>query len=110
MKIIENGVYPKENIVECKECGCKFQYFNSEVVIDMTTPDEEAMFGGFGVYKHIQCPCCKRNVEISHSFKKKKTLSQKIQEWKQRRSSWRRKNLDFVYYVVIVLNQKQIHK
>ena len=85
MKIIEQGEYPKENIIKCKECNCEFQYFNSEIIVDMTTPDEEALFGGFGVYKHIKCPCCKGDVEISCSFEETVPIMTRIKQWFEKR-------------------------
>lgn len=48
-KVIKHGTYPEENKITCNECGCVFKYFNSEIDVNMTTPDEEAFFGGFAI-------------------------------------------------------------
>ena len=44
MEVIKNGTYPEENTVICKECSCEFKYYNSEIITDMTTPDEQSFF------------------------------------------------------------------
>lgn len=80
MQIVEQGKYPEKNKMKCKECGCEFQYFNTEVVIDMTTPDEEAMLGGFGVHKYLKCPTCKTICTISCEFREESMFS-KIKKW-----------------------------
>ena len=81
MKIIDEGKYPEKNKMKCEECGCEFQYYNTEVITDMTTPDEEAMFGGFGVHKYLKCPTCKTICTISCDFKEREPMLSKIKKW-----------------------------
>lgn len=76
-KILKDGEYPEENKIICEECKCEFQYYNSEVKTDITTPDEQDFLGGFGVHKYINCPCCNYVCTISCEFEKNKS----IKEW-----------------------------
>ena len=68
MKIIAPGTYPEENERVCPECGCRFKYFNTEAKHECSTPDEEAMFGGFGSYKSIKCPECDYKIIFDYQF------------------------------------------
>lgn len=68
MKIIEHGKYPNENEMKCPECNCVFKYFNTEAKHECSTPDEEAMFGGFGFYKSIKCPECNYRIIFDYQF------------------------------------------
>lgn len=81
MKILKKGNYPKENIMICKKCGCEFQYYNTEIIIDMTTPDEESFLGGFGVHKYLKCPTCNAICTISTDFIEHKSIFTEIKEW-----------------------------
>ena len=67
-KIVVEGKYPENNKTVCDECECIFQYYTREVHTDFTTPDEEAFFGGFGMYKWIRCPQCGNKVILDYSF------------------------------------------
>lgn len=80
-KIILEGKYPDENTITCSECGCIFQYYNSEVITEITTPYEEDFLGGFGVYKHIHCPNCDNDCEIYCEFTENKSIITEIKEW-----------------------------
>lgn len=71
MEIIKPGNYPEKNIIKCKECNCEFRYYNSEVIVEMSTPEEVDMFDGFGVYKYVNCPQCHTNCTISCDFTEK---------------------------------------
>ena len=64
MKIIEHGEYPEQNKIECKECGCKFQYFNSEIQTEYSLYEDYETFGIFATYKYLTCPECKHRIEI----------------------------------------------
>ena len=68
MKIIAPGTYPEGNEKVCPECGCRFKYFNTEAKHECSTPDEEAMFGGFGSYKSIKCPECNYKIIFDYQF------------------------------------------
>lgn len=81
MKIIKNGTYPENNKIKCEKCGCEFQYYDTEIITDMTTPDEEDMFNGFGVHKYLKCPTCKAICTISCNFTPKESSFTKIKEW-----------------------------
>lgn len=73
-KVIKHGKYPEKNKVTCDECGCVFKYFTNEIDVNMTTPDEEAFFGGFAVLKSIKCPDCNHMNIISYEFTEHKSL------------------------------------
>lgn len=81
MKILKDGTYPEENKIICKECNCEFQYFNKEIIVDMTTPDEESFFGGFGVHKYLKCPTCNSICTISTEFIEHKSIFTRIKKW-----------------------------
>lgn len=66
--ILRSGGYPKENIKICPECKCEFAFYNSEVHFEMTTPDEEAFFGGYGSHKWVECPECEAKVIFDVKF------------------------------------------
>lgn len=70
MLIIQEGDYPKGNQLECEECHCVFKYYNSEIEVDYTDPDESAFLGGFGTHQHIQCPQCNHRITIDIQFTK----------------------------------------
>lgn len=80
-QIIKKGKYPEKNKITCEGCGCLFQYYNKEVVIDMTTPDEQSFLGGFGVHKYIRCPQCNEVCTISCEFQEDKDIFTEIKEW-----------------------------
>lgn len=67
-RVVKHGSYLEENHIQCEECGCIFRYWNSEMVIHMTTPDEESFFGGFAVLRTIKCPDCKHMITLSYQF------------------------------------------
>lgn len=67
-KIIKNGEYPEQNKIECEDCGCIFLYYNSEVEVSISSPDEQDLLGGFGVHKYIKCPECNHVCTISCDF------------------------------------------
>ncbi len=67
-EILEHGKYPESNIKECTECHCVFKYYNSEIKIETSTPDEEDIFDGFGISRVITCPECGSDLIISCDF------------------------------------------
>lgn len=81
MKVLKKGKYQKENIITCEKCGCEFQYYDTEIIVDMTTPDEEGFFGGFGVHKYLKCPTCNAICTISTDFIEHKSIFTEIKEW-----------------------------
>lgn len=80
-KIIEKGKYPEENKITCKSCNCIFQYYNSEIIVDSTTPDEAAFFGGYGVHRYIKCPQCNNICTISTDFFEDEPLLNGLKKW-----------------------------
>ena len=77
-EIIKHGKYPEKNKHTCEECGCEFKYWNSEIKVDMTTPDEEAFFGGFGCMKTIKCPECGHLICLSYNFTESESFIDKL--------------------------------
>lgn len=67
-KIIESGKYPEENIKTCPSCGCKFQYYYSEVITNTSDQSNDWYFDGYYVLKYVKCPQCKNKVTISQDF------------------------------------------
>lgn len=81
VKVLKKGKYPEENIITCEKCGCEFQYYDTEIIVDMTTPDEESFLGGFGVHKYLKCPTCNAICTISTDFIEHKSIFTEIKEW-----------------------------
>lgn len=81
VKVLKKGKYQKENIITCEKCGCEFQYYDTEIIVDMTTPDEESFLGGFGVHKYLKCPTCNAICTISTDFIEHKSIFTEIKEW-----------------------------
>lgn len=83
MNILKQGDYPEENKIVCKECGCEFQYYNSEVIIETTSALEKEMLGGYAIRKYIKCPNCKADCEIYFKYYEDNYISifTKIKEW-----------------------------
>lgn len=81
MKIIRHGSFPEKNTLTCEDCNCVFKYYNSEIDVNMTTPDEESFFGGFGISKSIKCPECKHINIISCDFTKTESWVDKLCNW-----------------------------
>lgn len=81
VKVLKKGKYQKENIITCEKCGCEFQYHDTEIIVDMTTPDEESFLGGFGVHKYLKCPTCNAICTISTDFIEHKSIFTEIKEW-----------------------------
>lgn len=73
--VIMKGHYPEKNKVECPECKCYFQFYDSEIKVDMTTQDEMDLLGGFGVHKWIRCPQCNCVVTLQCIFTEDRPLS-----------------------------------
>ena len=63
-EIIKHGKYPEKNKHTCEECGCEFKYWNNEVEVSMTTPDEESFFGGLVVCRLLNV----LNVDILYVY------------------------------------------
>lgn len=89
MEVFEHGHCKQENIITCKECRCVYGYYNSDVVTDVTTPDEEALCGGFGVHSYVQCPDCKCIHTIYKDFTPYVSWIDKICEWFKKRKEKR---------------------
>lgn len=66
--ILEEGHYPEENKLECESCKCYFEYYNSEIVVETSTPLEMETFCGFGIHKYVVCPQCKHKNTIFCEF------------------------------------------
>lgn len=81
-KIIKPGDYPENNKVECDGCHCLFKYYNTEIHVDMTTPDEESLLGGFGIHRWVECPQCKNRVTLSCQFTESKPFEDFIEFFK----------------------------
>lgn len=77
-KIIKHGQYPEKNKVTCDSCGCVFKYFDTEVDVSMTTPDEESFFGGFACLKYIKCPDCKHTITLEYNFIESKSWLDRV--------------------------------
>lgn len=83
VRVLKKGEYSKENIITCEKCGCKFQYYDTEIIVNTTTPDEESFLGGFGVHKYLKCPTCNAICTISTNFIEHKSIFTEIKElWK----------------------------
>jgi hypothetical protein len=52
--------------------------YNSEIIVEMSTPEEVDMFNGFGVYKYVNCPQCHTNCTISCDFTEKTGFFKRI--------------------------------
>lgn len=89
MEIFEHGHCKPENIIICEECGCKFGYYNSDVIMDVTTPDEEALCGGFGVHKYVRCPECGHIYTLHTDFTPYVSWVDKLYEWFKKRKEKR---------------------
>lgn len=68
MEVLHNGNYPEKNIIECDECHCVFKYYDQEVRVESTTPDESEIFCGYGITEYIRCPECKNKLILSSKF------------------------------------------
>ena len=58
MEVLHNGKYPDKNMIACDECNCIFRYYDSEVLIETSSLEEQEVFCGYGVTKYIKCPQC----------------------------------------------------
>lgn len=56
--ILEEGHYPEKNKVECESCKCYFEYYDTEIVVETSTPLEMDTFCGWGIHKYVVCPQC----------------------------------------------------
>lgn len=83
MNILKQGKYPENNRIVCKECGCEFQYYNSEVITETSSIQEQEMLGGYSIRKYINCPNCKTNCEIYFKYYEDTYISffTEIKEW-----------------------------
>lgn len=81
MRIIKNGNYKKENTVVCDQCNCEFQYFNTEIITETSSPEESEMLGGFGVHKYVRCPTCNNIITIACTFVEYISIFDKLAEW-----------------------------
>lgn len=81
MDILKQGKYPEENKIVCKECGCKFQYYNSEIITEISDSLEHEILGGIGVHKYLKCPTCDTTCTISYNFFEDKSIFSEIAEW-----------------------------
>lgn len=68
MKILKHGDYPEENKIKCKECGCEFQYYKSEIKTTCSSYEEYETFGAFATLKYVTCPECKYKIEIDRNI------------------------------------------
>ena len=85
MKILKHGTINENHIVTCKECGCIFGYYDSDIIVDMSTPDEEALCGGFGVHSYVECPECKCTHTLYTKFNPTVTWVDKLCDWFKKR-------------------------
>lgn len=77
-EIIKHGKYPEENKHTCEDCGCEFRYWNNEIDVSMTTPDEESFFGGFGCMRTIKCPEWGHTICLSYNFVESESFINKL--------------------------------
>ena len=52
MEVLHNGKYPDKNMIACDECNCIFRYYDSEVLIETSSLEEQEVFCGYGVTKY----------------------------------------------------------
>ena len=67
-QIIQPGDYPEKNLMECDDCHCKFRYYTSEIMVDVTNMDEQAFLGGIGIHRYVKCPQCNNICTVSTEF------------------------------------------
>ena len=69
MEILQRGSYPEGNIRECTDCHCVFRYYNNEIKIETSTPEEQEIFCGLGITKYVVCPqCYNKNILLSEFY------------------------------------------
>ena len=68
MEVLHNGKYPDKNMIACDECNCIFRYYNSEILIETSSLEEQEAFCGYGVTKYIKCPQCGHKITTSCNF------------------------------------------
>ena len=68
MEVLHNGKYPDKNMIACDECNCIFRYYDSEVLIETSSLEEQEAFCGYGVTKYIKCPQCGHKITTSCNF------------------------------------------
>ena len=68
MEVLHNGKYPDKNMIACDECNCIFRYYDSEVLIETSSLEEQEAFCGYGVTKYIKCPQCGHKIMTSCNF------------------------------------------
>ena len=68
MEVLHNGKYPDKNMIACDECNCIFRYYDSEVLIETSSLEEQEVFCGYGVTKYIKCPQCGYKITTSYNF------------------------------------------
>ena len=68
MEVLHNGKYPDKNMIACDECNCIFRYYNSEILIETSSLEEQEVFCGYGVTKYIKCPQCSHKIMTSCNF------------------------------------------
>ena len=68
MEVLHNGKYPDKNMIACDECNCIFRYYDSEVLIETSSLEEQEVFCGYGVTKYIKCPQCGYKIMTSCNF------------------------------------------
>ena len=68
MEVLHNGKYPDKNMIACDECNCIFRYYDSEVLIETSSLEEQEAFCGYGVNKYIKCPQCGHKITTSYNF------------------------------------------
>ena len=68
MEVLHNGKYPDKNMIACDECNCIFRYYDSEVLIETSSLEEQEAFCGYGVTKYIKCPQCGYKITTSYNF------------------------------------------
>lgn len=80
MVIIKGGGYPIENKAICNECKCEFMYYNSEVITDSSSLDEQELLDGIAIYKYVLCPNCRNKITVSYNFYENESILKNIKE------------------------------
>ena len=68
MEVLHNDKYPDKNMIACDECNCIFRYYDSEVLIETSSLEEQEVFCGYGVTKYIKCPQCGHKIMTFCNF------------------------------------------
>lgn len=67
MKILENPNPVTSHILVCKDCSCKFEFTDKDIVVDNWS-DSNGRLGGthhWSTKSYVKCPNCDKEIVIS---------------------------------------------